>query len=75
MVEDLCSFLYPSANIDLTCNSILRKLRSKNPIFHPDEKKNNEVTPRDQSIVESRADQIAPSNIAHENMLRILPYK
>ena len=31
------------------------------------EKKNNEVTPRDgQSIIKSRADQIAASNIAHK---------
>lgn len=66
IVEDLCSFPYPSANIDLTCNSILRKLRSKNFNFHPDEKK-QWITPRDgQSIIKSRADQIAASNIAHK---------
>lgn len=39
IVKDLCSFPYLSAKMDLTCNSILRKLRSKNPNFHPDEKK------------------------------------
>ena len=77
IVEDLGSFPYPSANIDLTCNSILRKLRSKNPNFHPDEKKTMKLllatASQNRARIKSR---LLTSHMKQWwNMLRILPYK
>lgn len=66
IVEDLCSFPYVSA-IDLSVIQSWGSCVRKTLTFTQMEKKNNEVTPRDgQSIIKSRADQIAASNIAHE---------
>lgn len=66
IVEDLCSFPYLSAivlSVIQSWGSCVRKTLT----FTQMKKKNNEVTPRDgQSIIKSRADQIAASNIAHE---------
>lgn len=66
IVEDLCSFPYLSA-IDLSVIQSWGSCVRKTLTFTQMEKKNNEVTPRDgQSIIKSRADQIAASNIAHK---------
>lgn len=66
IVEDLCSFPYVSA-IDLSVIQSWGSCVRKTLTFTQMEKKNNEVTPRDsQSIIKSRADQIAASNIAHD---------
>ena len=65
IVEDLCSFPYLSA-IDLTViqswGSCVRKTLTFTQM-----KKKQWITPRDgQSIIKTRADQIAASNIAHK---------
>lgn len=66
IVEDLCSFPYLSA-VDLSVIQSWGSCVRKTLTFTQMKKKNNEVTPRDgQSIIKSRADQIAASNIAHE---------
>lgn len=66
IVEDLCSFPYLSA-IDLSVIQSWGSCVRKTLTFTQMKKKNNEVTPRDgQSIIKSRADQIAASNIAHK---------
>lgn len=66
IVEDLCSFPYLSA-IDLSVIQSWGSCVRKTLTFTQMKKKNNEVTPRDgQSIIKTRADQIAASNIAHK---------
>ena len=58
------------------CNSILRKLRSKNPNFHPDEKK-NQWSYSSRRPVNHKMARGSNRGFEHRawNMLRILPYK